>query len=232
MFSLTILIYISSTFSMENPLIAPTSEEYELFKVVKKLREIAHESREEIRKALGFADRNEVSQSIPNKHYGQTRRGLLLVVDDVPISILSPWGEIPILQQKRYSSETERINTIAASQLFFKRVTATIAGFDRGWSRYHGKYHEVLKPITDITKLESALKRIPKKSLLPDYIGTNAIILGGGQGNIVFYRVMQADLNKVPKSQLYDYTKQERDPEEAVIVWKLMEEQYEKEKKS
>ncbi len=211
--------------AMENPSIAPTPDEYELFKVVKQIRQIAHESREEIRRTMGFHDKCEISQSKPNVHVGQTRRSLLLEMGDFPETIQTPWGKVPIVEIGSHNADF--CASWAASQLFFKRVEATVAGFS-GFSR---KYREVLEPITRATELESALKPIPKALLEHHYIGTDVLLVSAKCGNLVLYRVSQADSNKVPESALYDYTKHERPDEEIAIVWKLMEKRYEKERK-
>lgn len=209
--------------AMDNPAIQPTQEEYELFKMVKRLREIAHESREEIRHTMGFADERPIAQYEPNEHIGQTEKGIFIEMGDFPERALTPFGRVDIVEQTSHRSDY--VASLAASQLFFKRVKASITEF-YGLSR---KFKEVLKPITHSTDFETATKEIPKGDL-DSYIGTSSLLVRTKCGNDVVYRVTQVDSHKIPDAQMYDYTKKKRDPEVIAKLWKLMEERYEKER--
>lgn len=218
-----ILFLISCTsYSMDNPYIQPTQEEYELFKIVKVIRRIAHESREEIRRTMGFADPREISDYEPNEHIAQIDKGLILEMDSFPETMQSPWGRIHIVQQVSHPSDYRA--SLAASQLFFKRVTASIAGF-AGFSR---KYNLVAEPITRDTDSEKAIQPILKEKL-ETYIGTAALLTPDKCSHHVLYRINQVDSYKICEAQLYDYTKRARDPEEVELVWNLMEARYKKE---
>lgn len=204
---------------MDNP-IAPTENEYKVFKVVQRIRQIAQESREEIKRTVKFSDDREISQSPPNIHNGRIQRGLLLEMEYFPETMETPWGRISIMRQT--SQHSSYCASIAASQLFFERIKANIAEFV-GWSK---KYHEVLGPITQGT--ETALRLIPKTSLC-SYIGTRKLIVPQKCGTFTLYRVMQADSDKVPESHLYNYTERARDPETIIAAWNMMEERYQRE---
>lgn len=220
---LIILLLISrAALSMDNPFIQPTQEEYELFKVVQAIRKIAHESREEIRRTMGFADDREISKDEPNEHIAQISKGLILEMDSFPETMQSPWGRIPILEQGCHPSDF--CASLAASQLFFKRVSASIVGF-AGFSK---KYNLVAESITRASNFETAIKPISKEQL-ETYIGTAALLTPHKCGHHVLYRINQVDSFKIPESQIHDYTKRARNPEEVELVWKLMEARYKKE---
>lgn len=222
-FILIVLSLISCTaHSMDNPVITPTQEEYELFKLVKKLRVIAHECREEIRRTMGFDDPRPIADSEPNQYYGQTKKGIFLVMSDFPEQVFTPWGRVDLV--KKISHRSDYTGSLAASQLFFTRVQASIHEF-MGTSR---EYNVVLAPITRSTDLKTALEDIAKKDLA-SYIGTSKLLIAIKCGHNTIYRVNQIDAQKVPEAQMYDYTKQYRNPEEVEHVWKLMEARYKKE---
>lgn len=220
---LIILLLVScSTYSMDNPFIQPTVEEYQLFKVVQAIRKIAHESREEIRRTMGFGDDREICEDAPNEYIAQIDKDLILEMDSFPETMQSPWGRIPIVKQVSHPSDY--LGSLAASQLFFNRVNASIVGF-AGFSR---KYNLVAEPITRDTDSERAIQPILKEHL-ETYIGTAALLTPHKCSHHVLYRINQVDSHQISESQRFDYTKKARDPEEVELVWKLMEARYKKE---
>lgn len=173
---------------------------------------------------MGFDDPRPIANSEPNQYYGQTKKGIFLEMSDFPERVFTPWGRVELVKQISHQSDYRA--SLAASQLFFARVQASIQEF-HGTSR---QYNEVLAPITRSTNLKTAMQEIAKKDL-DSYIGTSKLLVAIKCGHNAIYRVNQVDSQKVPEAQMYDYTKKKRAPDEIELVWKLMEERYKKEQK-
>jgi len=204
---------------------APTEgyKNYQLFQLVQKIREIARESRNEINKIEKCADNRRVEKSPPS-HCHLTTQGLLLVCqeDSFPKYLYTPWGHIQIMEQRSHCSSFWE--SIAAAQLFFKRIKASIAAINQApytpkEDMHFSEIIKLIKPI-DLQRIRSITQKNPEnrqvcKDLekeffkeiatenLRNYIGTNSLLRGHYCEDYAVYRITQVDDMPLPFAEVF-----------------------------
>jgi len=218
-------IFSSTLVGMKTPPIKIDEQEYALFKTVQKIRAIAGQTRKEINRVITMKDRRKIDYSPPYSSSPQTKQGLLLLADENPNELITPWGKIQILPDVSYASSTSE--AIAAFQLFFYRVKASIDAF----SMFPNSYAEIVQPI-DVKILFasiSASRKIPDEEV-HSYIGKRALVVSSRCGMLTRYMIEQVDAETVPAVEFYDNVSECRSEETVKTTWKAMQQRHDKEK--
>lgn len=231
-------IHCLSLSAMEDSL-SISDQEYTLFKLIKKVRTIAAESRQEIKSKYNICDERPLAKNSPIPNFREpdlqetTESSLFVTVEDFPVYLQTPcWGSVEIRTTAQSYKATG--SDIAASQLFFKRTKSHLVAYAR-FILAKG-YVEVLpKPIqkdqtTSISNSSYgaaygfALKKISAIEI-DNFIGKSNFIMSTKCGEITRYKITEVDSEPVPNLENIPT----RSPEMIEKMWKIMEARYEKE---
>lgn len=245
---LILCLQVFTLWGMESQTPTEGYKNYLLFQMVQKIREIARESRNEINQIEKFADTRRVEKSPPTPGCHQTKQGLLLVCeeDSFPRYLYTPWGHVQIMEHRSHCSSFWQ--SIAASQLFFKRVKAAITAISRAPYTPKESIHfsEIIKLIEpkDLIRIKSitqkkpedreAYKDIEKEFFqeiatenLPNYFGTASLLNGHYCDSYAVYRITHVDGASLPSVELPESEDQYPSRESIEKEWYDMKKQYE-----
>ena len=234
---LILLLNCLSLAAMEETLTI-SEHEYNLFKVIQKVRTIAAESRKEIEDKCGSIDSRGLSKAAPEPSAKEVclstakKEAFCLIMQEFPLYLETPWGRVYIRKDDSHYVGIGGLGSEAASQLFLKRVKVHLLEY--GYLALARGYYEVTENPIPLTQASSKNNNIFSdktrfKELaywqLDDYIGKPNFIVSPKCGQITRYQIDEVDSVPAPSVEQIPV----RSPEAIAKIWQIMQERYEKE---
>ncbi len=205
------------------------SGEYEQFKVMQRIFEIAHEVRTEF-KGLGFAI-SDGQESRLCSNSSQTKQGFFLLLESTPARLATPWGDVRLFSGGSGYGYLFK----AFTQDFMKRFKVAFVAPPRQRRNavWQDSYYETTAD--DLKALIRSGKKIAMSitKLTEDEVqqrdGTEKIIFHGLWGHYTTYKLLEVDGNPLPEPKMRESTDY-RSHETTDMIWKILEDRYHKEK--
>lgn len=199
--------------------------EYDLFKVVEKIRLIAQEVADKlIQKGSMFHIDMNKAHSTPDPYHNQTSQGLLLQVDSCPDTLCTPWGEVSLYRScsgtcdgfLRLGLELFKKISVRLYHIYMsERVSINYPDF---------KMYEITE---DFVHDKVCMKEIPRDEL-ETYQGSQALIGNNSYGYNILYKILAINDKKLPQPILQEANKY-RKYEVVRRIWHLMNRLYKQE---
>jgi hypothetical protein len=217
------------------------TEEYELFKVMHRIFDIAHKVRKEFKPLDFFIRDGQKESSRPNPFYSQTKQGFFISADGTPHELYTPWGKVMLFG----GGCGKQLAFPAFCQAFLKRfkisfAQVTTSGLDTDKVKFRKlickeNSHEVIN-IKEMLLLDKNIsyrniyKKISKEKLAALH-GQEVLIFSDYCGYESLYKLHSVDDFILPEPELLP-EKQYRSYKVTNIIWDILQDRYNEEHKA